>query len=77
MIIPAKKLNSVLTTFNSYHPRLKFTHEVENNNMLNFLNTSVIRDNGNIITNWFRKPTFSGRYINFYFNHLMQYKLTP
>jgi len=75
MIISANKLNLVLTTFNSYHPRLQFTHEVENNNMLNFLNTSVIRDNGNIITNWFRKPTFSGRYINFYSNHPMQYKL--
>jgi len=44
--------------------------------MLNFLNTSVIReDDGTIITNWFRKPTFSGRYINFYSNHPYQYKL--
>jgi len=50
MIIPAKKLNSVLITFNNYHLRLKFTHKVKNN-MLNFLNISVIRDNGNIITN--------------------------
>jgi len=75
MIIPAEKLNSVLTTFNSYHPRLKFTYELEKNNKLNFLNTSVIRENGNIITNWFRKPTFSGRYINFYSNHPTQYKV--
>jgi len=73
IFIPTNKLNSVLTTFNSYHPRLKFTREMEN--MLNFLNTSVIRDNGNIITNWFRKPTFFGRYINFYSIHPMQYKL--
>jgi len=48
MIIPAKKLNSVLTTFNSYHSRLKFTHELKNNNMLNFLNTSVIKDDGTL-----------------------------
>jgi len=75
MVIPVEKLNFVLTTFNSYHSRLKFTYELENNNMLNFLNVSVIRDNGNIITNWFRKPTFSGRYINFYSNHPIQYKL--
>jgi len=74
MIIPAEKLNSVLTTFNSYHSRLKFTYELEDDNMLNFLNISVIKDNGNIITNWFRKPTFSGRYINYYSNHPIQYK---
>jgi len=76
MIIPATKLDSVLNVFNSYHPRLKFTYEAESNNMLNFLNTSVIRqDDGTIITNWYRKPTFSGRYINFYSNHPYQYKL--
>jgi len=78
MIIPATKLDSVLKIFNSYHPRyhtLKFTYEVENNNMLNFLNTSVIKKDGTIIINWFRKSTFSGRYINFYSNHPYRYKL--
>jgi len=76
MIIPATKLNSVLSIFNSYHPQLKFTYETESDNMLNFLNTSVIKeDDGTIITNWFRKPTFSGQYINFYSNHPYQYKL--
>jgi len=75
-IIPATKWDSVLKIFNSYHTRLKFTYEVECDNMLNFLNTSVIReDDGTIITNWFRKPTFSDRYINFYSNHPYQYKL--
>jgi len=43
LIIPKTKLSSVLLSFNSYHPRLKFTCEVECNNTLNFLNTSVIR----------------------------------
>jgi len=76
MIIPTTKLDSVLNIFNSYHPRLKFTYEAESDNMLNFLNTSVIKeDGGKLITNWFRKPTFSGRYINFYSNHPFQYKM--
>jgi len=75
MIIPATKLLSVLDVFNNYHPRLKFTYEVEVNNNLNFLDVSVIRMNGKLITNWFRKPTFSGRYINFHSNHPLQYKL--
>jgi len=44
--------------------------------MLNFLNTSVIRtDNGKLVTNWYRKSTYSGRYINFYSSHPYQFKL--
>jgi len=52
MIIPVTKLDSVLKIFNSYHPRLKFTYETESDNVMNFLNTSVIREEGGkIITN--------------------------
>jgi len=69
MIIPATKLISLLDVFNNYHPRLKFTYEVEVNSSLNFLDVSVMRMNGKLTTNWFRKPTFSGRYINFLSNH--------
>jgi len=75
MIIPRAKLDTVLKTFNEYHSRLKFTYEVESNDALNFLNTSVMRENGKLITNWFRKPTFSGRYINFFSYHPEQYKV--
>jgi len=76
LIILKTKLDSVLLSFNSYHPRLKFTCELECNNILNFLNTSVIRtDSGLLTTNWYRKPTFSGRYINFFSNHPLQYKI--
>jgi|GEM_PF-1112420 len=76
MIIPITKLNQVLTNFNNYHPRLKFTYEIEHDNTLNFLNTSVIRTSNNtLITNWYKKPTFSGRFINFYSSHPYVYKL--
>ncbi|KAL6417345.1 hypothetical protein ACFW04_012819 [Cataglyphis niger] len=48
--------------------------------MYQFLNTSVIRSNGKIVTNWYRKPTFfkkrSGRErVNFYSNHPFKYKI--
>jgi len=76
LIIPKNKLEMVLKTFNEYHPRLSFTHETESNNSLSFLNTLVIRgEDGKITTNWFRKPTFSGRYINYFSGHPEQYKL--
>jgi len=75
LIIPKTKVESVLKMFNNYHPRLKFTHEMEMNNTLSFLNTSVIREGRELLTNWYRKPTYSGRYINYFSNHPKQYKL--
>jgi len=75
LIIPSEKLQLVLNEFNNYHPRLGFTHEIECNSELNFLNTLVIRKENHLITNWYRKPTHSGRYINFYSNHPLQYRL--
>ena len=55
----------MLAVFNSYHNNLQFTIEKEVNGQLNFLDVSVIRDKGDpIITNWYRKPTISGRYLN-------------
>ncbi|XP_071633849.1 uncharacterized protein [Temnothorax longispinosus] len=75
MCIPQSKLNEVVRTFNNYHPRLKFTYELEKNNTLNFLNTSVFRHGNCLFTNWYRKPTFSGRYINFFSSHPLKYKI--
>ncbi|XP_011859448.1 PREDICTED: uncharacterized protein LOC105556944 [Vollenhovia emeryi] len=73
-IVPTSKINDILLAFNTYHPRLKFTHETEVNDSINFLDTTVQRCDG-LITNWFRKPTFSGRYVNFFSNHPLKYKV--
>jgi len=75
LTVPKNKVDLVLKIFNGYHPRLKFTYELENNNSLSFLNTSVIRGKeGELLTNWYRKPTYSGRCINFFSSHPEQYK---
>ena len=73
-IIPRSKIIAILTIFNSYHERLQFTHEIEYNSTINFLNTTVIRQDNRLITNWYRKPTWSGRYINFLSHHPFKYK---
>ena len=36
LLIPKDKIHYILTMFNSYHKRLQFTYELENNNCLNF-----------------------------------------
>ncbi|XP_071573819.1 uncharacterized protein [Temnothorax nylanderi] len=74
-VVPRKHVDLILKVFNDYHPRLKFTYEIENNGSLNFLDTTVIRNGNTLLTNWYRKQTFSGRYTNFYSNHPLKYKL--
>lgn len=62
-----------MSVFNAYHQRLNFTFEVEKDKCINFLDTTVRWGGGNLITNWYRKPTFSGRYINFL--SVLKYKI--
>ena len=63
-------LKKTLENFNSYHSRLKFTYELEFENTLSFLNLLMIKkEDGIIETNWHRKHTFSGRYLNYFSNH--------
>jgi len=64
------EIHDLLNKFNSYHQRLQFTMELEDNHVINFLDITLIRKNNNkIITDWFHKSTFSGRYLSFFSNH--------
>ena len=49
----------------SRHKNMSFTYEVEKNNCLPFLDVLVTRKDGLLITSLYRKPTFSGLYLNF------------
>jgi hypothetical protein len=48
--------------FNSLHPHIEFTHEVECDNSLPFLDIKVVRDNECYHTSHYRKPTDTGLY---------------
>ena len=70
------KIKGTIENFNSYHPRLKFTFELEIDNTLPFLNLLIIKNqDGTLVTNWFRKNTFSGRYLNYLSNHHFKQKI--
>lgn len=73
--IPIGEEDSVLQIFNNYHPNIQFTIEKESNNSVPFLDTLVIRNGNTIITDWYRKPISSGRYIHFKSYHPMSMKL--
>ncbi|XP_029674796.1 uncharacterized protein LOC115242551 [Formica exsecta] len=66
---PPSMFSAILQTFNSFHPRLQFTMEEGADNRLNFLDTTIILENNIINFDWYRKPTYSGRYLNFESRH--------
>ncbi|KYN06205.1 hypothetical protein ALC62_02852 [Cyphomyrmex costatus] len=71
ILIMAKEeeVDKIFDVFNSYHYRLKFTIEFENNRSINFLDLSLIVVDNRLTIDWFHKNTFSGRYLSFYSNH--------
>ena len=48
------------TKLNSLHPALKFTSEKERQNKLNFLDVEVSKEDQQVSTDVYRKPTFTG-----------------
>ena len=68
-------INKILENFNSYHSRLNIAYELKFENTLSFLNLLMIKNEDGIIeTNWHRKNTFSGRYMNYFSNHPLKQK---
>ena len=51
---------------NGIHPNIKFTTEHEKNHSIPFLDVLVKKKKGRLITEMYRKPTFTGVYLNWY-----------
>ena len=69
ILIFAKDENQIKATlgaFNALHSNIKFTCELEENNMIAFLDVNIIRrPDGTIERFVHRKPTWTGQYLNF------------
>lgn len=73
--VPLCFIPNILKIFNSFHKRLQFTVEIPKNDSLNFLDITVLKlDNNHLIFNWYTKPTFSDRFLNFHFQHPLIHK---
>ena len=59
------QVESFKAYMNSCHPNMKFTSELEEDNVLPFLDVKVIRSGDSFVTSVYRKPTFSGVYTNY------------
>lgn len=74
--IPKDKCSLILDKFNNFDRNIQFTMEVENDGKLPFLDILLIRrDDGSILTNWYSKPTSSGRILNFLSCHPTHMKI--
>jgi len=71
---PSDSLHLLSKTFNSQHGRLQFTMEIESDKKISFLDLTFINEDGKLIFDLFKKPTFSGRFLNFYSNHPLSHK---
>jgi len=74
LIAPSNSLNLLIQSFNAQHSRLQFTMEIERDKKIFFLDLTFINDDGKLIFDLFRKPTFSGRYLNYYSHHPLNHK---
>jgi len=65
LAIPEEKIDFIFNKFSSFHPRLQFTLE-RGGDRINFLDTTVILEKNRIKIDWYHKPTFSGRLLNYW-----------
>jgi len=67
-------IHSLLHDFNSIHPNLQFTQEVEQNNTIIYLDIAIHKTPMNIKISVYRKPTFTDTIIPYISNHPTQHK---
>ena len=68
------QVESFKNFMNTYHPKMKFTFEKEQNNFFNLLDVTVIREDNVFTTLVYPKPSFSGVYTHFDSNMSLSYK---
>lgn len=74
-VIDKSNEHIILKTLNTYHNKIKFTIEKENNGELPYLDMKIIRNESKLKTNWYTKATSSGRMINFNSTQPMKTKI--
>jgi len=67
-------IQDITHDFNSLHPNLKFTNELETNNKLNYLGITIHRTPTGWKTSIYRKTTFRDLIIPYSSNHPAQHK---
>lgn len=65
--IPEAQIQNTLNRFNNFNSNIQFTMEMEVDRKIAFLDVLLMRnEDGSIVTDWFHKETWSGRYLNYH-----------
>jgi hypothetical protein len=67
-------IQDILNDFNTLHPRLQFTAEIETDRTLNYLDVTILRTPTDFRTAVYRKPTFTDTIIPYTLNHPAHHK---
>ncbi|XP_011865403.1 PREDICTED: uncharacterized protein LOC105560690, partial [Vollenhovia emeryi] len=59
LLVHSDSINDILEKFNSYHQRLQFTLEIENERTISFLDLKILIQDNNLLIDWYHKKTFS------------------
>ena len=74
--VPGCHVDTMLSVFNWFDSHLQFTVERETEISVPFLDTRVIRcGDQKVLLDWYTKPTYTGRYINYHSNHTINQKI--
>ena len=59
------KIDEIISSLNSFHPNIKFTHEIEQNKCISFLDVRVIKNDAGLLSREvFRKDTDTNVYLH-------------
>ena len=74
--MPKQHIDHTKNIFNSYSDHLQFIIEKSFENKISFLDLLIIKNIDNTIsTDWYGKPTFSGRFLNYKSHHPVATKI--
>lgn len=75
LVIDKQCISEVLSIFNTFHPSINFTHELESHNSIPYLDLRLTRRLNRITFDWFYKPINSGRMLNYVSHHPFHQKM--
>ena len=64
--INTNKIDSKLAETNQLHPKLQFTIEREEKNMIRFIDMKIMRSEGKLTSTWYSKSKDTGLTVNFH-----------